>query len=375
MCHGDGMAQPLILFLFLLCGLAVGYALGWSRRGAVANDNPAQREILAATVRQESAEQALRSSELVRSQVTESLTPLERAVGQLSGQVREMELERAETYAQLAAQVQAMSRTSLVLSDRTDKLVTALRAPQVRGRWGEMQLERVVELSGMVRHCDFDTQVTASGVRPDMLIRLSDGRNIIVDAKAPFLAYLDALETTDPEEHQAHLRRHANHLRTHVNQLSAKDYVQHFQPTPEFVVLFVPADPFLDAALGVDNELLEYAFSRNVVLATPTTLMALLRTVGLGWQHSALSATAQDIQQLGSELYQRLATVSEHMGKLGSALDKAVISFNSTLASLESRVFVTARKLQELDALPGRTDPPAELPDIDTRTRQPRLQP
>lgn len=369
------MAQPLTLFLFLACGLALGYALGWSRRGSTNGDSPAQRELLTATLRQENAEQALRSSELVRNQVSETLTPLERAVGQLSGHVREMELERAETFAQLSAQVQAMSRTSMMLSDRTDKLVTALRAPQVRGRWGEMQLERVVELSGMVKHCDFETQVTAGSLRPDMIIRLTDGRNIVVDAKAPFLAYLDALETTDPEEHQAHLRRHANHLRTHVNQLSAKDYLRHFQPTPEFIVLFVPADPFLDAALGTDSELLEYAFSKNVVLATPTTLIALLRTVGLGWQHSSLSEKATEIQQLGSELYQRLGTMSDHLGKLGASLDKAVLSFNSTMASLESRVFVTARKLHELDALPGHSDSPTELPVIDTRTRQPRLFP
>lgn len=368
------MTTAVVSFIFLLCGVALGYALGWTRRCSNApHDMSAQREILAATMRQEQAEQALRSSELVRNHVSESLTPLERAVGQLSNQVHQLEVSRAETHAQLSAQVQAMNRTSMMLSDRTDKLVTALRAPQVRGRWGEIQLERVVELAGMVKHCDFDTQVAVGSLRPDMVVHLSDGRNIVVDAKAPFLAYLDALETTDPEEHEAHLRRHANHLRTHVNQLASKDYQRSFQPTPEFVVLFVPADPFLDAALSMDNELLEYAFAKNVVLATPTTLMALLRTVGLGWQHSALSDKATEIQQLGSELYQRLGTVSEHLGKLGSSLDKAVLSFNATMASLESRVFVTARKLHELDALPGHGTVPTELPVIDTRTRQPRL--
>ncbi|MEJ6012690.1 DNA recombination protein RmuC [Corynebacterium sp. H127] len=368
------MNSTVALFLFLVLGLALGFLLGWSSRGNRTTDSQADRlrELLSATLSQENAQHALQSGELVRNQVSQTLTPLEKAVTELSGQVHQFEVERAETYSHLASQVQAMSRTSMMLSDRTEKLVTALRVPQVRGRWGEMQLERVVELSGMVRHCDFDTQVSDGNVRPDMVVRLSDGRNIIVDAKAPFVAYLDALETTDPEEHQAHLRRHAHHLRTHVNQLSAKDYVRSFQPTPEFVVLFVPADPFLDAALNVDNELLEYAFSKNVVIATPTTLVALLRTVGLGWQHSSLSDKAAEIQQLGSELFQRLGTLGDHISRVGNSLDKAVVSYNSAIASLESRVFVTARKLHEMEVLPHQTAEPEPLPTVDSRTRETR---
>lgn len=361
------MSNTVGLFLFLLLGLALGYALGWARRGP-SPDHTADL----AQIQEVSTRQALDSSARMRTQVSESLAPLERAVDKLVSHMHDVEVGRAETFASLSAQVQAMNRTSMMLSDRTNKLVTALRAPQVRGRWGEMQLERVVELSGMVKHCDFDTQVSAGAIRPDMIIRLSDGRNIVVDAKAPFLAYLDALDTTDPEEHEAHLRRHASHLRTHVTQLSAKDYPKHFQPTPEFVVLFIPADPFLDAALRVDNELLEYAFSRNVILATPSTLMTLLRTVGLGWQHNTLSEQAQHIQQLGSELYQRLGKAGEHLGKLGAALDKAVGSFNSSVASLESRVFVTARKLHELDVLPHGSSPLPEISPIDIHPRTPR---
>ncbi|QMV85686.1 DNA recombination protein RmuC [Corynebacterium hindlerae] len=355
------MTSTMALFIFLLLGLGIGIVLGWALRSS----RPSERDqqLLSALVRDGNIDS-----------ISKSLTPLEKAMGTLSGQVRDMEIERAETFAQLSAQVQAMNRTSLMLSDRTDKLVTALRAPQVRGRWGEMQLERVVELSGMVKHCDFDTQVSTAdnAVRPDVVIRMSDGRNIVVDAKVPFLAYLDALDTTDPEEHQAHLRRHANHLRTHITQLSGKNYVRHFQPTPEFIVLFVPADPFLDAALSIDNELLEYAFSRNVVLATPTTLVALLRTVGLGWQHSALSDTAAEIQKLGSELYRRLGTSAEHLHKLGTSLNKSVEVFNQTVASLDSRVFVTARKLHELDALPNSGGQPPTLPFVDMRAREPR---
>ena len=204
---------------------------------------------------------------------------------QLSEQLREMDEDRAVAYSALAGQVQAVTRASSRLGDRTDQLVAALRSPNTRGRWGEMQLERVVELGGMTRYCDFDVQATAwvdgQMVRPDMVIRLSRGRNIVVDAKVPFGAYLDALGTEDPEEKQGYLRRHSHLVRSHVNTLASKSYVEAFSPTPEFVVLFMPADPFLDAALEQDPELLDFAFGRGVVLATPTTLFALLRTVGL----------------------------------------------------------------------------------------------
>ena len=261
-------------------------------------------------------------------------------------------------------------------TDRTDQLVTALRAPQIRGRWGEIQLERVVELGGMVRHCDFDTQVTArfNGqlVRPDLVVHLAGGRNIIVDAKVPFSSYLYALDSDDPEENAAYLRRHAHLLRTHITQLSAKGYIDAFDPTPEFVVLFVPADPFLDAALGVDPEILEYAFSRNIVIATPTTLFALLRTVALGWRQEDISDKARDIQRLGRELYTRLNTMGDHYQRVGRHLEKTIEAYNATLGSLDSRVMVTARRLADLD-VPARTDrPPLELRPVTDRPRHPR---
>ena len=281
------------------------------------------------------------------------LMQVENALEKLDHTLVALEKERAGTYSSLASQIQAITRTSMKLTDRTDKLVNALHSPQIRGRWGEIQLERVVELGGMVKHCDFSSQVTANLgdriVRPDMVIHLSGERNIVVDAKVPFSAYLDAMDytTTDPEEQAAYLRRHAHLLRNHVNLLADKRYMDAFDPSPEFVVCFVPADPFLDAALAIDPELLEHAFSRNIVIATPTTLFALLRTVALGWRQEDISQKTKDIQRQGKLLLQRLQIFTEHYSKIGRNLEKTVEAYNSTLGSLESRVMVTARRLAE----------------------------
>lgn len=282
----------------------------------------------------------------------ESLAVVERSLENIDGQLRAMETERSHSAASIASQVQALSRTSTRLNERTDQLVNALRSPNVRGRWGEMQLERVVELGGMVEHCDFSVQATArlgdKLVRPDMVIHLAGGRQIVVDAKVPFSSYLDALDTNDPEEHAAYLRRHAHLLRTHVANLSAKPYLDAFQPSPEFVVMFVPADPFLDSALNTDPDLLEFAFARNIVIATPTSLFGLLRTVALGWRQEDFSDKAKEIHDLGRQLYARLNTVSEHYNRVGRSLDKAVDAYNATLSSLDSRVMVSARRLAEM---------------------------
>lgn len=292
---------------------------------------------------------------------------------QLSAQLREMDEDRAVAYSALAGQVQAVTRASTRLGDRTDQLVAALRSPNTRGRWGEMQLERVVELGGMTRYCDFDVQATAwvdgQMVRPDMVIRLSRGRNIVVDAKVPFGAYLDALSTEDPEEKQGYLRRHSHLVRSHVGTLASKSYVEAFAPTPEFVVLFMPADPFLDTALEQDPELLDFAFSHGVVLATPTTLFALLRTVGLGWQQETIAEKAQEVQRLGAQLYTRLGTMAEHYNRLGSSLDKAVEAFNATLGSMDSRVMVTARRLKDLDVPAHSAAAPVTLNPVSSRAR------
>lgn len=298
---------------------------------------------------------------------------LRSSVEKLSSQVRDLNEESVVTQSTLVAQVQAVTRASTRLGDRTDQLVSALRSPNVRGRWGEMQLERVVELGGMKKYCDFDAQATAHvdghTLRPDMVIRLSGGRNIIVDAKVPFSAYLDALATNDPEEKAGYLRRHCHLLRSHVDTLSSKSYVSAFQPTPEFIVLFIPSDPFLDAALEQEPQLLDHAFAKNIVLATPATLFALLKTVALGWQQEDMSDKAIEVQRLGAELYARLGKMAEHYNRVGASLDKAVDAFNATLGSMDSRVMVTARRLRDLD-LPAKSSlPPQKLQSVSARAR------
>lgn len=369
-CMSTATAAVLILVVAILAFLAgaISGAAVYSARSARPDRSVASES--AASPVPDAASQETRAIEAARQR---ELDRLGHTMEQLSAQLREMDEDRAVAYSALAGQVQAVTRASTRLGDRTDQLVAALRSPNTRGRWGEMQLERVVELGGMTRYCDFDVQAAAwvdgQMVRPDMVIRLSRGRNIIVDAKVPFGAYLDALSTEDPEEKRGYLRRHSHLVRSHVGTLASKSYIEAFQPTPEFVVLFMPADPFLDAALEQDPELLDYAFSRGVVLATPTTLFALLRTVGLGWQQETVAEKAQEVQRLGAQLYSRLGTMAEHYNRLGSSLDKAVEAFNSTLGSMDSRVMVTARRLKDLDVPAHSASSPAVLNTVSTRTR------
>jgi DNA recombination protein RmuC len=298
------------------------------------------------------------------------LDPMTVTLRRVEGQLRSVEKDRESAYAGLREQVTAMHRSSEQLHEETKQLVNALRAPQVRGRWGELQLERIVQLAGMVEHCDFDQQVVRAGedggVRPDMVVHLAGGKQLVVDAKVPFAAYLEAVETQDPDVHGRRLAAHARQLRAHIDALAGKSYWQAFEPSPEFVVLFVPGDPFLEAALRADPALLEHAFAHNVVVATPTTLIALLRTVAYTWRQEALAANAAQVHALGRELHSRLATMGTYVAKLGRTLDSAVDSYNKTVSSLESRVLVTARKLTELKV----SD--AELPEPGQVERAPR---
>jgi DNA recombination protein RmuC len=285
----------------------------------------------------------------------------------LSDQMHHLDRQRALWQGEFHEHVSALQR-------ETRSLSTALRKPQVRGRWGELHLRRAVELAGLVDRCDFDEQVRLDdgAQRPDLVVNLVGGRRVVVDAKVPLDAYLDATSADDSDAREGHLVRHARQLRTHVDALSSKAYWRALPETPEFVVLFVPAESFLAAALDTDPGLLEHAAERRVVLATPTTLIALLRTVAHGWGHEALAERARDIHRLGRELHGRLATLSAHLDRVGRSLNTAVGHYNQAMGSLESRVLVSARRFSELsvtdDELPGPRPVPlraVEQPDAD----------
>jgi DNA recombination protein RmuC len=316
------------------------------------------------------------------------IAPLKDTLGRVEEQLREVETGRRESHAMLAKQVEFVRQSSDQLRRETHTLVRALQRPEARGRWGELQLRRVVEISGMTRHCDFDEQATSDGgQRPDMVVRLSGGKNIIVDSKVSLAAYLEAADADEPEVWKARLDAHARHLRDHVDRLAAKAYWRSFTPTPEFVVLFIPGEAFLAPALDRDPQLLEYAMRRRVHIATPTTLVTMLRTAHYAWQQEALSANARAVFDLGRELYERLGTLGRHVDQLGKSLTNAVVAYNRTVGSLESRVLVTARRLNELGVTDDELDPPetvgeparslsaAELADDADENRQIRLLP
>jgi DNA recombination protein RmuC len=346
------------LAVVLLC-LAVGAALGWLAARLRAATDLARLEATVQAHRdgEERLEQSLRalsyeSAAQSQEAVAIAVAPLHDALRRYELRVAELERDRVDAYAELREQVRAMHAVSGELRTETKQLVAALRSPQVRGRWGEHQLRRVVEAAGLLEHCDFAEQVTAAtdqqGVRPDLVVRLHGGRSVVVDAKAPLDAYLGAMEARDERSRDACLAQHARHLRGHVDALAAKEYWTAFEPTPDFVVLFVPADPFLDAALQHDPSLMEHSFRRNVVLATPATLVAMLRTVAYSWRQESLTRNAVAVHGLARELYGRLATLGDHVGKLGAALGGAVTAYNRAVGSLESRVLVSARKLAEM---------------------------
>ena len=368
----------------MLIGLSVGAALGWLAARARAAAEVARLDATLRATREGEArlEQSLRalSHEAARDQhsaLAQLLTPLQEAIHRYERRVVEVENDRVDSYAELRTELRQMQSVSTALATSTGQLLAALRAPQVRGRWGEHQLRRIVEAAGMLEHCDFTEQVSATtddgGVRPDLLVRLAGGRHVVVDAKAPFDAYLTAMEARDERSRDAQLDLHAKHLRGHVDALAAKAYWTAFESTPEFVVLFVPADTFLDAALQRDPTLLEHAFSRNVVLATPATLVALLRTVAYAWRQEALTRNAVQIHTLGRELYARLSTMGVHLTKLGASLSGAVGAYNRAVGSLEARVLVSARKFAELGISDDPLDPPEQVEITPRQLQSPEL--
>ncbi|MFD0556364.1 DNA recombination protein RmuC [Stackebrandtia endophytica] len=370
------MAYVLIALLCLAAGAVAGWYAARSRMAAetatmtarweAARENEARLE---QSLRALNADAASRSKEALG----EMLSPLRESLHRYEQQVGELERHRLSAYSELRTQVAQASQTSEALRDQTSQLVSALRAPQVRGRWGEHQLRRIVEAAGMLEHCDFNEQLTATSegrqLRPDLVVHLAGGKQVVVDSKAPFSAYLDAMECRDEAARNAQLDLHAKHLRGHVDQLSKKEYWRAFESTPEFVVLFVPADAFLDAALARDATLMEHAFARDIVLATPATLVAMLRTIAYVWRQEALAAGAAKVHSLGKEMYGRLATMGGHLSKLGTSLSGAVTAYNSTIGSLESRVMVTARKFAEL-GVSGDDLPAADQIEVTARQLQ-----
>ncbi|MDH5184318.1 MAG: DNA recombination protein RmuC [Gammaproteobacteria bacterium] len=385
----------LVSLLSLLAGLSLGYLLTQRRLSGLKEDNISLRTQL--QMQQQHAEEKLQHMQASREQLSETFTalsshalkrnseqffklaednfkhlqqrsqdllaekeksvenlvkPIREALDKTEKQLHEMDKHSRETHGSLSRHLETMAQTQSQLQSETRNLVQALRRPEVRGQWGEMTLKRLAELSGMVEHCDFYEQehvnTEEGAIRPDMVVRMPDGREIIVDVKTPLDAYLTAIEAADDELKQVALNRHAKNVREHVKALASKAYWNQFKQAPDFVVMFIPGEQFLSSALDVDRNLMEDALQQKVILATPTSLVALLRAVSYGWRQEQLAANAEQIRSVGEDLYSRLATFAEHLQKVGKSLNSGVDNFNKAVASFDTRVVPSARKFKEM---------------------------
>lgn len=375
----------------IVIGAVIGYLLARTRLAAATATAEARaraaEEKMALLDRSQQEKAELLSGQLSeRFDVEALMGPMRDTLTRVEQQLRDSDLARTRSHAELSQQVEFARRGAEQLRDAAAALTTALRRPEARGRWGELQLRRVVELAGMAAHCDFDEQVAVTSpggsdgtdreagrgrltegtwagksVRPDMVVRLAGGKNVVVDSKVPLAAYLEAASASSEPERAERLKAHARHLRTHVDQLGSKAYWKALPSTPEFVILFIPGEAFLAPALEADPALLEYALGKRVHIATPTTLVSMLRTASYAWQQQALSEHARAVFELGRELHDRLAGLGKHFDRLGRSLTSAVGAYNQAVGSLESRVLVTARRLSDLGVVDGSLDGPASV--------------
>jgi len=335
---------------------------------------------LASTTLERFQVQARDDLEQRRKAVEQLVTPITQSLEKVDGKIQQLEQARREAYGAITQQVRSLAEGQERLRTETGNLVTALRAPATRGRWGEIQLRRVVEMAGMLPHCDFVEQVTVQAddrrLRPDLVVKLPGGKNVVVDAKVPLQSYLEALEADDPETRTARMRDHARQIRQHVAKLSAKSYWEQFQPAPEFVVLFLGSEAFYSAALDHEPALIEETVAQRVLIATPTTLIGLLKAIAYGWQQERVAESARAVSELGRELYDRLAVLGEHFVTLGKRLDGTVAAYNQTVGSLERRVLPTARRFPDLAAAGPKEIPSlAGIEKVTQAPQAPELQP
>ncbi len=364
--------------LALLLGLALGLLLGRLLARREERVLLSSFEGLASRALAGTRGEADREASAQRQAVEHLVGPLREQLHLVEHQLRGLEVERAKAQAELREQVSGVRRSSELLGRETASLVDALRRPQARGRWGEVQLRRCVEYAGMLDRCDFSEQesfpaANGSVLRPDLVVRLAGGRSIVVDAKVTLAAYLEAVECDDEQEAAARMAAHARHLRSHVDRLADKAYWSALPDSPEFVVLFVPGEAFLAPALEHDPSLLEHAYSRRVHLATPTTLVSLLRTVAHAWQQEQLTENARAVVVAGKELYSRLGTLGGHVDKLGRTLNTAVTDYNKTVASLERSLLPSARRMAELSGVPDEIAGPGAVEAVATPLVSPEL--